>query len=425
MRPIILRLTLTAVLSCPFIACAQTTFVEIAASPDKAAGLYYKYPVTKSQNTKAPKGFKPFYISHYGRHGSRYLVEPSHYGKPYEILEQADKAGALTDFGKDVMNRLAIIKEDAAGREGELTQIGVKQHHDIAQRMYKSFPEVFDGEPVLSARSTTVMRCAHSMAAFCEGLKELKPSLNIPRESGKRYMKYLANVSPQGAAFTRWDSPSSKRSNEFAKEVTEADRLMSAIFKDGDYLKTNKIDGKELMRSLFLIATDVPNTECEVRLDDLFTPEERFKLWKNFNYHYYNHMSNPTSAEGAILDNARPLLANIVASADEAIASGKNGADFRFGHDSCIVPLLGLMKVDGCYGSTDDPYELHTVYADYKISPMAANLQMIFFRDKKGEIIVKFLLNEREVGIPVETDIYPFYRWVETREYFNKILSEK
>lgn len=424
MRPIILRLTITAVLSCPFIACAQTTFVEIATSPDKAAGLYYKYPVTKSQNTKAPKGFKPFYISHYGRHGSRYLVEPSHYGKPYEILEQADKAGALTDFGKDVMNRLAIIKEDAAGREGELTQIGVKQHHDIAQRMYKSFPEVFDGEPVLSARSTTVMRCAHSMAAFCEGLKELKPSLNIPRESGKRYMKYLANISPQGAAFTRWDSPSSKRSNEFAKEVTEADRLMSAIFKDG-YLKTNKIDGKELMRSLFLIATDVPNTECEVRLDDLFTPEERFKLWKNFNYHYYNHMSNPTSAQGAILDNARPLLANIVASADEAIASGKNGADFRFGHDSCIVPLLGLMKVDGCYGSTDDPYELHTVYADYKISPMAANLQMIFFRDKKGEIIVKFLLNEREVGIPIETDIYPFYRWDETREYFNKILSEK
>lgn len=425
MRSIIFKLTLTAVLSYPVVAYAQTTFVEIAASPDKAAGLYYKYPVTKSQNTKAPKGFKPFYISHYGRHGSRYLVEPSHYGKPYEILEQADKAGALTDFGKDVMNRLAIIKEDAAGREGELTQIGVKQHHDIAQRMYKSFPEVFAGEPVLSARSTTVMRCAHSMAAFCEGLKELKPSLNIPRESGKRYMKYLANVSPQGAAFTKRDSPSSKRSTEFAKEVTEADRLMTAIFKDGDYIETNKIDGKELMRSLFLIATDVPNTECEVRLDDLFTPEERFKLWKNFNYHYYNHISNPTSAQGAILDNARPLLANIVASADEAIASGKNGADFRFGHDSCIVPLLGLMKVDGCYGSTDDPHELHKIYADYKISPMAANLQMIFFHNKKGEVIVKLLLNEREVGIPVETDMYPFYKWDDAKNYFNKILSEK
>ncbi|MDE6702687.1 MAG: histidine phosphatase family protein [Muribaculaceae bacterium] len=425
MSSIIFRLTLAAVLSCPFVACAQTTFVEIAASPDKAAGLYYKYPVSKSQNTKAPKGFKPFYISHYGRHGSRYLVEPEQYGKPYEILERADKAGALTDFGKDVMNRLAIIKEDAAGREGELTPIGVKQHHDIAQRMYKSFPEVFAGEPILSARSTTVMRCAHSMAAFCEGLKELKPSLNIPRESGKRYMKYMANVSPQGAAFTKRDSPSSKRSNEFAKDVTEPDRLMSAIFKDDEYLKNNNIDGKELMRSLFLIATDVPNTECDVRLDDLFTPEERFKLWKNFNYHYYIHMSNPTSAQGAILDNARPLLANIVESADEAIASGKNGADFRFGHDSCIVPLLGLMKVDGCYGSTDDPYELHTVYADYKISPMAANLQMIFFIDKKGEVIVKFMLNEREVGIPVETDIYPFYKWDETRDYFNKILGEK
>lgn len=401
----------------------QTTYEEIAASPDKAAGLYYRYPVTESQNTKAPKGYKPFYISHYGRHGSRYLVEPAHYNKPYDIFAAADKAGALTDKGKDILNRLKAIRDDAAGREGELTQIGVKQHHDIAQRMFKAFPDVFAGKPTISAISTTKMRCAHSMAAFCEGLKELKPSLNIPRESGQRYMSYMANVSPQGAQFSRWDSPSSKRSTEFAAEVTDPTRLMSELFNDTEYLKSNNIDTKDLMRSLFLIATDVPNTECEVRLDDFFTPEETFKLWQNFNYHYYNHMSNPTSANGAILDNARPLLANIVECADRAIESGRNGADLRFGHDSCIVPLLGLMKAEGCYGSTDDPHILHEVYADFKISPMAANLQMIFFRNKSGEVIVKFMLNEREISIPVETGIAPFYKWNDVRSYFQNIVN--
>lgn len=411
-------------LSVSLYATSQTTFEEITLSPDKAAGLYYLYPVSESINTKAPKGYKPFYISHYGRHGSRYLVGDEQYAKPYMIFKTADNAGALTEKGKDVMNRLATIWADAEGRSGELTSIGVKQHHDIAQRMYRSYPEVFAGKPTLTAKSTTVMRCAHSMAAFCEGLKELKPSLIIPRESAARYMKYMANVSPKANQFTKWDGAAAKRSAEFEKSVTEPDRLMAILFNNQEYLKNHNIDTKDLMRNLFRISIDVPNTECTIRLDDLFTPEERFKMWQNYNYHYYNHMSNPPSANGAILENALPLLANIVESADAAIAAGRNGADLRFGHDSCIVPLVGLMKIDGCYGSSDDPNTLHEVYADFKISPMAANLQLIFFKNKKEDVIVKLMLNEREVAIPVKTDIAPFYKWNDVRDYFNNILGK-
>ena len=118
------------------------------------------------------------------------------------------------------------------------------------------------------------------------------------------------------------------------------------------------------------------------------------------------------------------MLANILECADAAIARGNNGADLRFGHDSTIVPLLGLMKVEGCYGSTDDPYKLHEVYADYKISPMAANLQIVFFRNNKGDIIAKLMLNEREVSLPVKTDMAPFYHWKDLRNYLQGILAE-
>ena len=48
---------------------AQTARDEIAADPAKAAGLHYAYPGPQSVQTPAPKGFKPFYISHFGRHG--------------------------------------------------------------------------------------------------------------------------------------------------------------------------------------------------------------------------------------------------------------------------------------------------------------------------------------------------------------------
>ena len=52
---------------------------------------------------------------------------------------------------------------------------------------------------------------------------------------------------------------------------------------------------------------------------------------------------------------------------------------------------------------------------------MAANLQIVFFRNKKGEIIAKLMLNERETSIPVKTDIFPYYRWEDLRPYLLRI----
>ena len=50
---------------------------------------------------------------------------------------------------------------------------------------------MFADDAEMTARSTVVMRCAHSMVAFCEGLKEENPRLEIPKESSDRNMGYL------------------------------------------------------------------------------------------------------------------------------------------------------------------------------------------------------------------------------------------
>lgn len=57
-----------------FAVVAQTNLQEIQDNPAKAGGVYYAYPVKETKNTPPPKGYKPFYISHFGRHGSRYLI---------------------------------------------------------------------------------------------------------------------------------------------------------------------------------------------------------------------------------------------------------------------------------------------------------------------------------------------------------------
>ena len=69
----IFKIALAALLL-PAMAVAQTAKDEIFNDLNKAGGVYYAYPVSTVEQTPAPKGYEPFYVSHYGRHGSRYLI---------------------------------------------------------------------------------------------------------------------------------------------------------------------------------------------------------------------------------------------------------------------------------------------------------------------------------------------------------------
>ena len=137
---------------------AQATREEIFDNIAVTGGVYYAYPAPGVQ-TKAPKGYEPFYISHFGRHGSRWLISDEEYIRVMEVFEKAHQAGKLTPLGEDVRKRLAIVWADAEGRGGDLSPVGVDQQRGIAERMYQAFPEVFKGAPEMSACATLVIRC--------------------------------------------------------------------------------------------------------------------------------------------------------------------------------------------------------------------------------------------------------------------------
>ena len=63
--------------------------------------------------------------------------------------------------------------------------------------------------------------------------------------------------------------------------------------------------------------------------------------------------------------------------------------------------------------------------ADARLIPMAGNVQLIFFR-KQGsdDILVKFLMNENETSVPIETDCYPFYHWKDVSAYYRNVLNK-
>jgi hypothetical protein len=85
------------------------------------------------------------------------------------------------------------------------------------------------------------------------------------------------------------------------------------------------------------------------------------------------------------------------------------------------------MELDSCGVSVADFDELEHRWQNYRIYPMACNIQLIFYRPKKkgatGDILVKAMLNEREATLPVPTTQHPYYRWEDLRAYWSGRLD--
>ena len=56
---------------------------------------------------------------------------------------------------------------------------------------------------------------------------------------------------------------------------------------------------------------------------------------------------------------------------------------------------------------------------------MAGNIQLIFYR-KAGsdDVLVKFLLHEKETSIPVKTDMAPYYHWKDVEAFYRSELTK-
>ena len=421
MAKIVRAVALVCVLLLSATLTAQTTKEEIYQTIEKSGGVYYAYPEVNEKYTPAPAGYEPFYVSHYGRHGSRWLISDNDYLKVINVLDSANTVGVLSATGKDVLRRLAIVWADAEGMGGELSPLGVRQHQDIAQRLYQNYPQIFRDGRHISARSTVVIRCALSMASFCVKLKELNPTLKLTMESGARYMRYL----------NYWDEPSREFTangewrevyNQFRENQIHPERLMKLLFTDAAYVK-NSVDDKELMMGLYWIASNMQNVELDISLYDVFEREELLDLFQIHNFRLYVCNGPSPWGKEIILNTFKPLLRNILDSADEAIKDSSIAATLRFGHDGDMGPLAGILELENCVNQETDPAKIYLAWSNFKITPMAANIQLIFFK-KKGsdDILVKFLHNEREVSIPVKTDMAPYYHWRDVERYYRAKL---
>lgn len=402
---------------------AQTAREEINANRQLSANNYYAYPSPTGRLKAPPKGYEPFYISTYARHGSRYLIDPNDYLFPKKVLLQADSLNKLTDTGKRTLEVVLQMSDMAEKRYGELTSVGARQHRGIAKRMYANFPQIFADSAEVDARSTVVIRCILSMTSECLQLQAMNPKLKIRNDASYHDMPYM-NPSDKKLSNLADSEEVKKARKEFEAKHIHPGHLMKVLFTDDAYVEEN-VDTVRLMRRLFDIAANMQSHDTDMELYSLFTNDECYDLWSCNNvYWYLTHACSPVT-DCLMPYREAELLRNILDTADGALKDSKHGATLRFGHESCLLPLVALLELDNHGESYPDIEKLSEQWRAYNIFPMACNVQFVFFR-KKGndDILVKVLLNEHETKLPVKTDLAPYYHWKDVEGYYRAKLAK-
>lgn len=85
------NLLLLASLTLTMPLAAQTPQEDFKRDITLSGSNYVAYRGPQKQLTAAPKGYKPFYLSHYGRHGSRYMIGKKAYDVPYFLCSKRSR----------------------------------------------------------------------------------------------------------------------------------------------------------------------------------------------------------------------------------------------------------------------------------------------------------------------------------------------
>ena len=384
--------------------------------PQRAGFNTHSYEFIDVKDTPAPKGYKAFYISHYGRHGSRSDWAGNYtYKVVRDILAQAKADGvALTPAGDSLLRESALIYEKYDGMDGRLTPRGVREHRQLARRMYNRFPEVFrNGSKNIRAVSSTTPRCIVSMNGFTAQLLALQPDLDMDLDTGEKFYSYIAQ-GENGTVRARTQKALAARQ---AKPM-DARYVYKTLFQDPDEGKKYVQNEYAFLYGIYAVAKVAEANDIDDNLfrylpfDAVYTFHEQ-----NFLSAYLNECNSELNGDIRLPLN-KPLVDSLMVQADRVISGASNrAADLTFGHD---WPFLGLCSYLGLEG-VGDRLSTEDAAARWMASwncPFAANLQMIFYRKAGAPVLVKFLVNERETAIPALQAVQgPYYNWADVKAF--------
>lgn len=152
---------------------------------------------------------------------------------------------------------------------------------------------------------------------------------------------------------------------------------------------------------------------------DIFRHVDMDVIYQHFdatNRHFYLTQANSVEFGEIRMPPVAVLVDEIARLADEAIRNDNMAADLRFGHDWPFVSIAAYLGLEGI-GDRMSVNEIPHKWFGPKYFFLGCNLQMVFYRNRDGHVLVKFLVNEKETLLrglqPVQG---PYYEWSVVRE---------
>lgn len=445
-----LLLLLIATLS--LVACTEksidstilTSREEVDANPRIAVPSMTAYTgdIFTTPAPTVPKGFKPFYITAYLRHGSRFESSDKYATETYQYFNRAAELGILTPLGERVKEFMDWNYNHHIGHVGDLTQEGFNQNKEIAKRYYRNFRALFKRDAEIISVSSTSLRAAMSMAAFNEGLKECNPRLNntmkASEETGAAMRPQKAEHNPNYPAAEMKMYKDFMNNEVYSKLVAWGGRqdlshAHHALFTDPElFFAQFEKPGFKIMTDIYKRLAFAQNFGINDRtlIDEVFTADERHIIYKHENCSWYYRCAS--AAHPIIANNmaqSRVLVDYIVERAEEIISGEKqSNAHLCFGHDLNIIPIMNIFGLENMplyFGEGNEEIDyIAEHWRGYKITPKSANIFFIFYRNSEGKILVRPQINERDVEMPIATSTPHFYDWESVKELAYSRLDE-
>lgn len=402
-------------LMCASITCeAQATHEALTENYLRAGCLFHSYEFNEINDSKAPKGFKPFYISHYGRHGSRFHTTESVFAEALHAMKAAQESSNLTDAGIYLLKQIDSLYNMHEGMWGTLAPKGVREQQKLARRLAERFPEVFKGKDAkkVECYSSDFHRCIVSLAAYSGSLSAQYPKLNFSYESGERCSRYLRVEQGHVESKTYFRQLMHKDT----EESCDWNGVMKIIFTDPSKVNISPYKMSSQIWGAWAICQCIEDVHIDIF--KYFTPEQLLNTWKFSSIHYHNMFVRSEKFGEASALTASALMEDFITKADTAISSGNIAATIRFGHDNTLLPLASLFGID-------EFDELHSeadpITAKWDIGKhmcMGSSIHLVFYRNKANKVLVKIMYNEKETTIPALTPyVGCYYDWTALREH--------
>ena len=397
-----------------------------AVAPPPFLGTKTPYVAPHTGYTPAPEGYLPVFVNYVGRHGARFLTKA---GSDIEVLRVLDVAASkrgLTSLGQqlhEAVKRICLIEK---GQYENITLLGAAEQRAIGQRMLGQYPGVFRGRG-LDVAVTYKLRTKQSADAFLQGISGYRGAERFSRfpdsldavlrfyDLSPAYLKYKKGEEVRKGIDSVEKDP---RTGAVAAAVSE--RVFTAAFLKGRSAEEALVFSDQLY-DLFSVGFSMPGEVKQrgwlmdsVDVSSAFSREDL--VWEDFRNGAQDFLEKGPARDqlGIQVKVAAPLLADFVRTTDTMIARGDRDAVLRFTHAEAISPFASLLGIPEASVPAKTIATYHDHWLAERIIPLSANIQWIIYSNGK-DVVVKMLLNEREVFLPISGG--PYYPWPALRAY--------